>query len=158
MNTTLEINLADILEHKYPHGFHAPADIEIGTFLEFADDDWSHELDIEALLAANRLIGVVWNVQLVLDERPDITDDEAWTVLQACQPHFEEVTDPMREIIRQQADHVVPEPKGKAALRAQLVRIERRIEALPEDECTEPAAYGSVGAALDTFATLVKGA
>jgi hypothetical protein len=158
MTTTLEIDLADILEHKYPHGFHAPADIDIGTFLEFADDDWSHELDIDALLAANRRIGIVWNVQLVLDERPDLTDDEAWTVLQACQPHFEEFTDPMRETIRQRADDLFPKLNGKAALRAYLARIERRIEALPEDECTDPAAYGSVGAELDTVATLVKGA
>ena len=156
MNTTLEIDLADILEHKYPHGFHAPADIDISSFLEFADDDWSHELDIEALLAANRLIGVVWNIQLVLDERPDLTDEEAWTVLQACQPHFEEVTDSIREIIRQQAD-LFPKLKGKSALRWQLARIERLIEALPEDECTDPAAYGCVGAELDTVATLVKG-
>jgi hypothetical protein len=156
--TTLEIDLANILEQKYPHGFHAPADIDLSTFLEFADDDWSHELDIDDLLAANQLIGIVWNVQLVLDERPDLTDDQAWTVLQACQPHFEEVTDAMREIIRQQADGLFPKLKGKTALRAQLARIEKRIEALPEDECTDPAAYGSVSAALDTVATLVKGA
>jgi hypothetical protein len=158
MNTTLEINLADILEHKYPHGFHAPADIDISSFLEFADDDWMHEIDIEDLLAAKRLIGVVWNVQLVLGERPDLSDDQAWTVLQACQPHFEEITNPMLETIRQQADGLFPKPNGKATLRAQLARIERQIEALPEDECTDPAAYGSVAAGLDTVATLMKGA
>jgi hypothetical protein len=158
MNTTLEIDLADILENKYPHGFHAPADIDISNFLEFADDDWMHEIDIEDLLAAKRLIGVVWSVQLVLDERSDLTDDQAWTVLQKCQPHFELVTDAMRDTIRQHTDDLFPKLKGKAALRAQLTRIERLIEALPEDECTDPAAYGSVGAALDTVATLVKGA
>jgi hypothetical protein len=158
MTTTLEIDLADILEHKYPHGFHAPADIDIDTFLEFADDDWMHEIDIEDVLATKRLIGIVWNVQLVLDDRPDLTDDQAWTVLQACQPHFEEVTDPMRETIRQLADDLFPKLKGKAALRAYLARIERRIEALPENECTDPAAYGSVATELDTVATIVKGA
>ena len=36
MKTKIEINLADILERKYPHGFHVPADIEISSFLEFA--------------------------------------------------------------------------------------------------------------------------
>ena len=157
MTTTLEIDLADILGDKYPHGFHAPADIDISSFLEFADDDWMHEIDIEDLLAAKRLIGIVWNVQLVLDERPDLTDDQAWTVLQACQHHFEEVTDPMRETIRQQADELFPKLKGKAALRARLAQVERRIEALPEDECTDPAAYGSVAVEIDTVATLVKG-
>ena len=62
MTMTLEIDLADILENKYPNGFHAPADIDISSFLEFTDDDWRHEIDIEDLLAANRFIGVVWNV------------------------------------------------------------------------------------------------
>jgi hypothetical protein len=158
MNTTLEIDLAEILESRYPHGFHAPADIDISNFLEFADGDWMHEIDIEDLLAAKRRIAVVWNVQLILDERADLTDDQAWSVLQACQTHFELVTDAMRATIRQQADDLFPKPKGKAALRVQLDRIERLIEALPEDERTDPAAYGSVGAALDGVATLVKGA
>ena len=157
MTTTLEIDLADILENRYPHGFHAPADIDISTFLEFADGDWMHGIDFEGLLAAKRLIGIVWNVQLVLDERPDLTDDQAWTVLQACQPHFEVVTDAMRETIRHQADGPFPTLKGKAALRAQLDRIEQQIEALPEDEGTDPAAYGSVAAVLDTVETLMKG-
>jgi hypothetical protein len=158
MTTTLEIDLADILENKYPHGFHAPADIDISSFLEFADDDWKHEIDIDDLLAAKRLIGIVWNVRLVLDERPDLSDDQAWTVLQTCQPHFEAVTDAMRQTIRQQAEGLFLKPQGKAALRSQLARIEQRIEALPEDECTDPAAYGCIGAALETVATLVKGA
>ena len=156
--TTLEIDLADILERKYPHGFHAPADIDIGTFLEFADDDWMHEIDIEHLLTANQLIGITWKAQLVLDERPDLTDDQAWTVLQACQAHFEEFTDLMMKTIRQRADSLFPKLKGKAALRAQLAQIEKQIDALPEHDCTDPAAYGSVAAALDTIATLVKGA
>jgi hypothetical protein len=156
--TKLQIDLANILEHKYPHGFHAPADIDISSFLEFADDDWMHEVEIEDLLAAKQLIGVVWNIQLILDERPDLTDDQAWKVLRACQPRLEEVTGPMRETIRQQADELFPQLKGKAALRAQLARIATRIEALPEDECTDPASYGSVAAELDTVATLVEGA
>jgi hypothetical protein len=158
MTTTLQIDLAEILEQKYPHGFHAPADIDISSFLEFADDDWSHDLDIDDLLADRWLIAIIWNVQLVLDERPDLTDDQAWTVLQGCQPHFEEATDPMRATIRQVAGELFPKPQGKEALRAVLARIERQIEALPESELTNPAEYGSVGAALDAIEAIVKGA
>ena len=158
MTTTLEIDLADILEDKYPNGFHAPADIDIRTFLEFADNDWLHEIEVEDLLAAKRLIGIVWNVKVVLDERPDLTDDEAWIVWQAFQSHFEEVTDPMRATIQQLADDMYPKLKGKAALRAKLARIEERIEGLPEDEATDPASYGSIAAELDCVETLVKGA
>jgi len=158
MTTTLEIDLADILEDKYPHGFHAPADIDISTFLEFADDDWMHQIDIEELLADKRLIGIILNVQIVLDERPDLDDEQAWNVLQACESHFEQVIDPMRATIRQVADDLFPKLTGKAALRMQLAQVERAIDDLPEDESTDPAAYGSVGAKLATLATLAKGA
>ena len=158
MTYTLEIDLADILERKYPHGFHAPADIEIGNFLEFADDDWTHELDITELLAKDHLIGNIRDVQLVLDERPDLTEDEAWKVLQVCQSRFEQVTDEVRQTVRQAAESLFPKPTGKAAMQSLLARIQGRIAALPDDERTDPAAYGSVQAELDTVESLVKGA
>jgi len=157
MNTTLEINLADILEQKYPHGFHAPADIEISNFLEFADDDWSHEIDLEQLLAEKHMIGVSWNVRLVLDERPDLTDEQAWKVLQACQPQFEEVTDAMVQIVRDTASHFFPAPRGKDALRAYLTRIGEQIEALPECERTDPVGFRRLAGVLDAIHTSLKG-
>ncbi len=157
MNTKLEINLADILEDKYPHGFHAPADIEISNFLEFADDDWMHEIDIQDLLKENRQVGLFWTVQDVIDARPDLDDERAWVVLKACRPHFDPLADLMRETIKRLSADLFPKPSGKAALRAYLARIERRIEALPEEESKDPAAYGSVAAELDTASQLAKG-
>jgi hypothetical protein len=115
-------------------------------------------VDIGELLAEHQAIGIIWDIQHLKDQRPDLTDDQAWDVLQECQRSWERLNDPMLETIRQVADNLFPQLRGKAALRAQLGRIERRIEALPEDECTDPAAYGSVGAELDSVATLVKGA
>jgi len=116
------------------------------------------DVDIGELLAEHHAIPIVWDSQHVRDQRPDLTDEQAWEVLQECQRSWERLNDPMLETIRQVADNLFPQLKGKAALRASLARIERRIEALPEDECTDPAAYGSVAAELDTVATLVKGA
>jgi hypothetical protein len=156
MTTSLEIDLATILEQKYPHGFHAPADIDIVNFLEFADDDWSHEVNIEELLADKQLIGIIWNVRLILDERPDLTDDQAWRVLQDCQPHFEEVTDPVRAIVRKVAADLFPQPQGKAAIRAMLAQIERQVEALPENEQSDPAGCGSIAAIVDDIAQLLR--
>jgi len=157
MNYTFEIDLADILERKYPHGFHAPADIDISNFLEFADDDWTHEVDIAELLAKDHLIGIIRDVQLVLDERPDLDGNEAWKVLQVCQSRFEQVTDEVRQIVRQVAESLFPKPSGKAAMQSLLARIQGRIEALPDEERTDPAAYGSVQAELDDVDSLVKG-
>ncbi len=116
------------------------------------------DVDIGELLAEHHAIGIVWDIEHVKDQRPDLSDNQAWEVLQECQGCWDRLNDPMLETIRQQADGLFPKLKGKAALRAQLARIEKRIEALPEDECTDPAAYGSVSAELDTVATLVKGA
>ena len=116
------------------------------------------DVDIDELLAGHHAIGIVWDIEHVKDQRPDLTDSQAWEVLQECQSCWERLNDPMLETIPQVADNLFPKLKGKAALRAQLAQIERQIEALPEDECTDPAAYGSVSAELDTVATLVKGA
>ena len=63
----------------------------------------------------------------------------------------------MRETIRHVAEDMFPKLKGKARLRAKLAQILSKIEGLPEDECTDPAAYGFVGAELDNVTTLVKG-
>ena len=116
------------------------------------------DVDIGELLAEHQAIGIVWDIHHVRDQRPDLSDRQAWEVLQECQGCWERLNDPMLETIRQEAGGLFPKLKGKAALRAHLARIEKRIEALPEDECTDPAAYGSVSAELDTIATLLKGA
>src|ERR1700733_11162798 len=61
--TNIEIDLADILEQKYPHGFHVPADIDLSLFLEFGDDDWTHDLDLKSLLAHDRRIALVFTTE-----------------------------------------------------------------------------------------------
>ena len=157
MCTTINLNLADLLEEKYPHGFHVPADIDLSTFLEYGDEDWTHDLDLEDLLAKKHLIGICWNVKLVLDERPDLTEEQAWKVLQACQPPLEEVTDHVRRTVRLMAREFFPEPKGKDGLKACLAAIGRQVDALPEDEVTDPAAFGRIAATLDAMQTLMKG-
>ena len=66
MTRHLTLNLADVLERKYPSGFHVPADVEITTFLEFADDDWDHAIDLDALLEAEDQVALLWSVDDVL--------------------------------------------------------------------------------------------
>jgi len=159
MTYTLDIELNDPLE--------AALDDIIGEVEEAVENIRKYheprlmhqvDVDIDELLAEHQAIGIVWDVQHVKDQRPDLTDVQAWDVLQECQRSWERLNDPILETIRQVADNLFPKLRGKAALRAQLGRIGMRIEALPEDECTDPAAYGSVGAEIDSVATLVKGA
>jgi len=41
-----------------------------------------HELDIQQLLRQRRQVAVVWSIEDVKSLRPDLTDDQAWDVLE----------------------------------------------------------------------------
>ena len=41
-----------------------------------------HDIDINALLAERRQIAAVWSIEDVQQLRPDLTEDQAWEVLQ----------------------------------------------------------------------------
>lgn len=43
-----------------------------------------HVFDLEEFLAEHRLIAHVWGVADVLIVRPDLTEDQAWEVLETC--------------------------------------------------------------------------
>ena len=122
MYLTHNIILNELLQQNCPRGYSVPV-----------------EFDLEELLLDEHLIGIIWNVQLVLEERPDLTEEQAWKVLQACQPPFEEVTDPIRRTVHQIAEEMFPLPKGRVALRAYLTRTGRQIDALPEKGAPDPA-------------------
>jgi hypothetical protein len=159
MNYSLDIELNDPLEAALDD-LILEVEEAIGNIRKSHEPLLIHQVDvdIDELLENHHAIGIVWDVHHVIDQRPDLNHQQVWEVLQQCQNGWERLNDPMLETIRQQADDLFPKLKGKAALRAQLARIERRIEALPDDECTDPAAYGSVSAELDAVSTLVKGA
>jgi hypothetical protein len=66
------------------------------------------EVDIHELLADHRAIGIVWDIQHVMDQRPDLGDKQAWEVLQECQQCFTSLRDAMRETILDAADKLYP--------------------------------------------------
>ena len=154
--TTVEIDLADILEQKYPHGFHVPADIDLSMFLEFGDDDWTHDLDLKSLLAKDRRIALVFDTEDVKTLRPHLDDDQAWEVLQQFEAACEDCQEPMLETIRQLADFAYPD--DKAVLRERINRLAKQVEALPDRQRSNPAAYGEAAAKLDTLEAELKGA
>ena len=43
------------------------------------------DVDIDELLAGHHAIAIVWDIEHVKDQRPDLTDSQAWEVLQECQ-------------------------------------------------------------------------
>ncbi len=67
--TTLSLKLRDIL---------------IQEVLELLDP-LPYAINLEELLAAHRLIAAgIWSVEDVREVRPDLTEDQAWEVLQEC--------------------------------------------------------------------------
>lgn len=115
--TRLTIDLATIMEHRYPNGFHAPADIPIDTFLEFEDDDWEHSFDFVAMLEEQRLAAITFGVADVLERRPDLTDEQAWEVAR---------------IARELPEQVTTDPAAHSAIAAALDDLETAINAKGE--------------------------
>jgi hypothetical protein len=42
----------------------------------------TNDIDVHALLAKHRQIAVIWSIEDVQQERPDLNADQAWEVLQ----------------------------------------------------------------------------
>jgi hypothetical protein len=121
-----------------------------------SDPNKTVEVDIDELLADHQAIGIVWDIQHVQDQRPDLSDEHAWEVLQECQRCWERLNDPMLETIRQVAANLYP--TGKEALRRRAHSLLNALESLPEREVDNPAAYGAVAAQLDDLEAAAKGA
>src|SRR5437588_12359714 len=92
MKPKLQLDLADILKRKYPHGFHAPADSDIDMLLEFGADDWALDLDLDVhdLLAGRHAIALIWEADVLLSHYPHLTKDQAWEVLQECERNYKD--------------------------------------------------------------------
>ena len=84
---------------------------EIGDHWKRAEDCIVHTADLDEVLAEKNAIAIVWDLQHVKDQRPDLRDEQAWEVLQECQKSHERLNDPMLETIRQVADKLYPPPR-----------------------------------------------
>lgn len=148
MKNTVHIDLAQILDERYPHGFHVPVSIDTEALIEFGDESWTHDIDIAEHLADSRRVGLIYTTDDVKQVRPDLDDDQAWDVLQQFEAACEDCPDPMFETMHQLADMAFP-PDSKVLLTARLDRIRQHIERLPQHEKDNPAGYGKAVELLD---------
>ena len=74
------------------------------------------DVDIHDLLAEHRAIGIVWDIQHVKDQRPNLTDEQAWEVLQTIE--HDRLRDPMLEDIRHVAEKLYPRKRDVRPARA----------------------------------------
>lgn len=81
----LNVNLRDLLVREIGESPDVPATINVEDMLDFTGTCHKQEIDLDELLAENRMIAHVWTTDDVRQVRPELTDDQAWRVLQACE-------------------------------------------------------------------------
>lgn len=163
--TTLTIDLADILEHKLQFGFTVPVPIDVDQLLEYADDDWREEIDLDGLLAEQRKAAVVIDAADFTREYPHLTDAQAWELAQTVRDDFqhflkadalhdavhfnyptvrmtlESRMSNLRYTLRARTD------EASVRLAAELEGLRRLLDRLPATD--DPALEGVIAATLD---------
>jgi len=151
MTRELIINLGDILGEKYPNGFHVPADIDLAMLLEFGDDDWSHGLNLDAVLEAEDKVALIWSVNDVLARRPDLDEDQAWKVLVAARDDYERNQCHL-DFIEATANGLYPVGvTARLHLARRVQAILKAVEAFPDAGLLQPDHVAGIVSRLDAL-------
>lgn len=65
---------------------------------------------IHKLLREQRMIALLWSTEDILEVRPDLNDDQAWEVLQACQARHDCTCGLSWEFMEAVAEDLFPAP------------------------------------------------
>ncbi|TWT95379.1 hypothetical protein Pla108_35270 [Botrimarina colliarenosi] len=76
----------------------------------YAPADRSAAIDVHAVLARRRQIAIVWSVEDVLYVRSDLSDDQAWEVLEHVRDCQDAVYGVCWETLQAAAEALYPEP------------------------------------------------
>jgi hypothetical protein len=148
MTLSLNLNLSDILEAKYPQGFTVPADIDISSFLEFADDDWDHRIDLDAHFEGDCVI-LVWSLEDVWERRSDLTKEQAWKVLIAARDAFQR-DQSQRDFLESTALEMFPiGPQATEQLRQRLLGLVKKVESLPNDGISKAVTFAAIAKQIE---------
>lgn len=71
------------------------------------------EIDVEEHLALQKQIAFIWSIDDVLELRPDLDEEQAWTVLQAVRKHHDAEIGANWEILDCYAASLFPEPENE---------------------------------------------
>ncbi len=107
MTYTLDIELNDPLEAAIDD-IISEVEQAIENVRKYGQPCLMHtvDVDIHELLADHQAIGIVWDIGHVKDQRPDLTEEQAWEVLHAIE--YDRLNDPMLETIRLVAENLYP--------------------------------------------------
>lgn len=80
-----------------------------------------HTADLDDLLADRNAVAFVWDIHDVKEQRPDLSDEQSWGVLQECrqdQHCFDRLDEIMREAILDAADKLHPQRRQARSSKA----------------------------------------
>ena len=81
----LTLNIRELFEANastYNGTLQVNASIDLDDILDSFPDEEDIDVDIHELLAKNRQIAHIWSIEDVQSVRPDLSDDQAWEVLE----------------------------------------------------------------------------
>lgn len=174
--TTITIDLAEILEAKFQRGFSIPVSIDIGDFLDLAEDDWSETVDLDQLLAEREEAAIIVSAQEAKRIRPHLSDQQAWEVAQSTREQTQWM---LEDLLGDVADDLYPDmkrgfqrrvaelsvrlsppqpwPDEAKELLQQLVGLQQLINKLPEYDQRNPALEAAIRASLDDIEAVLSG-
>ena len=80
-----------------------------------ADNNAAPGIDIDALLTERRQIAAIWSIEDVRERRPDLSDDQAWEVLQEVRDQFDATLGITWETLECAAEERFPAPDDVAS-------------------------------------------
>src|SRR5579859_5479159 len=149
--TKVIVNLRDLLICELGGTTtHIPATVDVDDLMEFSDIA-NTQIDIDELLRQERKVASVWALDQVFLRRPDLTDEQAWDVLQHARNAFE-LDGVHLDYLESTADGLFPPPSSaKVQLATRTRNLLRRIDLLPDEEASDPAGFATVAATLDAI-------
>lgn len=123
MTTMLKIDLDEILEEKLQFGFTVPVPIDVSQLLEYGDDDWRYDLDLDEILASQCKAAIVISAEEVRREHPQLTQDQAWEIAQVVR---DQTRDALEDFI---GDTVwMNYPSERMKLRDRIYKLQRVLQ------------------------------
>ena len=110
----VKLNIRQILTESLGDCDRIPATVHLDTLLEAVALDEGCDLNFSDILKQNRMIAQISSIADVHEVRPDLTNDQAWEVLKACDRRLDSEQGISWGTIKNVADELFGQPVDRA--------------------------------------------
>ena len=113
----LTVNMRELFEENfstYDGELQVNATVDLDELLNNFPDKEDIDVDIHELLANNQQIAAIWGIDDVQSIRPDLSDEQAWEVLQTVDHNKDAELGITWLTLRMTAEHLFGEARGLA--------------------------------------------